>query len=107
MKKLFIYIILTFVSQNVIAQGQKHTTKTKVVSNQKKASPKVIVPPIPQVKPVDAAKDSIFKMEIVIKADEVNPNFKGPYGETIYTDSSCKLYYIDKNDKHIYIDLSD
>ena len=105
MKKLFIYIILLLVCHNVFAQGQKHTTKAKTAAAQKKASPKLTSPAKPPIKPVDAAKDSLFKLEVV-KTDEVNPNYKGPYGETIYTDSKGKLYYIDKNDQHIYIDIS-
>lgn len=82
-------------------QTQKHVSKSKQASVTKKQVSKpiqVVKAPAVVVVPV---KDSTS----VVQADPINPNYKGPYGEVIYTGADGRVYFIDKNDQRVYIEL--
>lgn len=81
-------------------QTQKHSAKGKGSPAVKRAVAKSYVMSAPPPA-IPVAKDTMP----VIKQDVINPDFKGPYGEQIYTASDGRLYFIDKNDERVYINL--
>lgn len=83
------------------SQTQKHSTKGKGNSPVKKSPPRVAAPLMKAVQAPPIKKDTT----LVIKQDPVNLGYKGPYGEPIYSGSDGRLYYIDKNDQRVYINL--
>ncbi len=92
-----------FLSTLGLAQTQKHLTKGKQTTTVKKqVSRPIQVVKSPTVVAVTVrVQDSLH----VIKADPINPNYKGPYGEVIYTTTDGRIYFIDKNDQRVYIEL--